>query len=385
MSKLAEFAFRLKTSGVPYLFCGLKDGAWFPEFIYITALHLAPEHCVHTINSTRANLAKVFEVFCGVCLGGSERCYGFGRCRRNSGGCADNRLADFSSGRSGYVYTLFDSLFGLRFDLRLIDLYLGTRALTVNLDGSLRSLRGFKCAEDVPRRRPETERRVTVRIIGNDINFTFDIVLTKVFSRLCGLCRAELLDCGAAFGGKVLLKLTGSAEFPSGSKLDHALKEGARKCASACIAQKVLTDFNIGIVDPVLHKVVGDTGGGFLSAFCRTSGDDPRQAVLDNPLDKRGLRNGNLAEKCGERAEEAAQRECFGRANEAAQALCRKLVFFGNLHTGSKLVADTLRTLFGADGNALSCGSGGRQTLCQLCTAPQKRRALRHACCWDKE
>jgi hypothetical protein len=120
-------------------------------------------------------------------------------------------------------------------------------------------------------------------------NITLNIELTKLFCGAGDLTLTLSLSVYSTLLGEVLLKLAIRAELTASGKLNNTLNKRTSKRASACIAQDVLTNLNIGIIDPVFHDVVGDTGRGFLRAFSSTSACDSAKTALHNLIECRGL------------------------------------------------------------------------------------------------
>ena len=138
-----------------------------------------------------------------------------------------------------------------------------------------------------------------------------------------------------------------------------------------------MANLHIGIINPGFHKVVGEPRSDFLSTLCQTGLGYPCKAALDDLLKDRSLRYRHLAENDGKGSEEPPNGGGLGQADNPAPPLCRKLVFFGNLHPGVKLTPDTLGTLLRSNGCTLPSSGGRSGHPCKLCPRPQTPDDLR--------
>ena len=247
----------------------------------------------------------------------------------------------------------------------------------VHIDGS----RGFVFAhgvnERLSRRACDRVTDVAVNVfVRFDIKLTFDAGGTKLF---CGLSNAGLIQVSQVLGLlslEVFLKLASAPKLSTGSKLDNTLNDGASECAATSIAEDILTDLYVRVVNPVLHEVVGDTFGHFLSGFLYTSLCDLRQTALDDLLDNTSLGRWDLAEDCIDWPEEFLHGQRLRRTEETAKSLRRNLLFGADLHAGGKLLFDCLGPRASTKRDALSASGSSASTASESSASPGQSCAL---------
>ena len=191
----------------------------------------------------------------------------------------------------------------------LADLHLRASLGIVDANRLIQGVAVSKFTNHVTGRRLQGEDRDILDLVLYNLHGSVDVVLPQLF---CGIRHQTLPGSNGILlllCRYILLKLASATKLTASGKLDDTLNEGASKCASARVAEKVLTNFHVGVVNAVLHKIVGDTGGGFLRTLRNTGSRDLRETALDDPLNQGSLGCGNLAEYLGERPEEPLKRE----------------------------------------------------------------------------
>ena len=271
---------------------------------------------------------------------------------------------------------------------RLHDPNLRPGLLLIKIDCLIGRLHIRKTANNIAALGLQCDRRHIVDLFLDDLDGAFDVKFTEALGCIGNSPALGVQEILLAFGADIFFKLPIRPQLATCGDLDDAFDKRTSECATGSIAQEILTNLDVGVVNAVFDEIVGDARRNFLHTFCGTSLCNRGKPALEDLLHNRSLGYGNLAEKRCDWPEEAGDRRSLCHADKAAKLLRCKLLLGRDLHTGSKLTLNCLCAGRSTKSHALRssrCGASGLSCLESPDTLTGKRDTLRNTSTRHKE